>query len=225
MFLRIPNLLSEDDLSALEALSAGGRFVDGAASAGTPTRAANNNLQLEPADDAARRSLIDTVTRAVTASTTVRASALPSRLTAPMLTKYEPGMSYGWHVDNAIMGGLGGQVRSDIACTIFLSEPKDYDGGELVVQTSTGEAHVRLERGEAFLYPATSRHRVTEVTRGERLAVVFWIQSLIAEASRRELLNDLNLAYESVLRENADSGGLQLIQRAHANLVRMWSDL
>ena len=134
-------------------------------------------------------------------------------------------MAYGWHIDNAIMPGLGTPVRTDIACTLFLRNSDSYEGGELLVRSSTGDAKVKLERGDAFFYPATSRHQVTEVTSGERLAIVFWIQSMIADQGKREILYDLELAYDRLGKENPDSEAAQMIQRAQSNLVRRWSEI
>ena len=133
-------------------------------------------------------------------------------------------MAYGWHVDNAIMSALGTPIRSDVACTVFLSDKASYSGGELMVRSGTGDTKIKLERGEAFLYPATSRHQVTEVTSGERIAIVFWIQSMIADASKREILYDLELAYDRVMKEIPNSEAAQAIQKAQANLVRHWSE-
>lgn len=224
MFIRIPALLDEKALEAVDAIVASGRFADGRESAGVASKGTKRNLQLELVGEQRER-LLSVIGSAVSANVKIRAAVLPRRITVPIVSRFDPGMAYGWHIDNPVMANGSEPVRSDVACTIFLSNPDDYEGGELIVQTSTGEAHVRLPRGHAFLYPATSRHRVSEVMRGERLAVVFWIQCLVADAAKRELLNDLNLAYETVMRENPNSEGLQPVQRVHANLVRMWSDI
>ena len=154
----------------------------------------------------------------------LRAATLPRRMTQPLLNKYEVGMSYGWQIDNPIMTAMGTPIRIDIACTIFLSDSADYQGGELVVRTSSGDATVKLERGDAFVYPTTSRHQELVVTSGERFAVVFWIQSMLADASKREIHHDLGVAYDRILKETPESEALQSIQRSQTNLLRRWSE-
>ncbi|NKB35110.1 MAG: Fe2+-dependent dioxygenase [Pseudomonadales bacterium] len=224
MFIRIAKLLNESQLSFLDEFVTSGNFVDGSATTGVPTKAVKKNLQIDLANHPKRDEFFKLISQAMNENKIVRSSVLPLRMTLPILSKYETNMSYGWHVDNAIMSALGTPVRSDIACTLFLSDPKSYDGGELIVRSGTGDANVKLERGDAFLYPATSRHQVTAVTRGERIAVVFWIQSMVAESAKREILYDLELAYDRVMNENPKSEAAQAIQRAQANLVRRWSE-
>jgi PKHD-type hydroxylase len=137
-------------------------------------------------------------------------------------------MEYGEHIDDPIMGvasSLGERYRSDLAMTIFLNSPKDYDGGELVIQTPFGEQSIKLNAGDAVLYPATTRHRVAKVTNGERLVAVTWIQSLIRDNEQRELLYQLSKTREKMLRKNPDSEDTKRIDSTYVNLVRMWSEL
>ncbi len=225
MYLRIPNLLNEENLQLVDELIATGSFADGAATTGAPTKAVKKNLQLELRNHPKRDEFLKMVTSIVNANPLLRTTAFPRRMTFPLVSKYETGMSYGWHIDNPIMSVMGSPVRTDIACTIFINESSAYAGGELIVRTGSGDVRVKLERGDAFIYPATSRHQVTEVTRGERIAVVFWIQSMIADTSKRELLHDLGMAYDRVLKESPESEALQAIQRAQTNLVRRWSEV
>lgn len=224
MFVRIPKLINETQLNFLDEFVTAGSFADGKATTGAPTKAVKNNLQIDLVNHPKRDEFFALISKSMNENKVVRSTVQPLRMTLPLLSKYETGMAYGWHVDNAIMSAMGSPVRTDVACTIFLSDPSSYDGGELIVRSGTGDAKIKLERGDAFLYPATSRHRVEEVTRGERIAVVFWIQSMIADASKREILYDLELAYDRVMKENPASEAAQAIQRAQSNLVRRWTE-
>lgn len=225
MFVRIPQLLNDENLKLVDTIIETGNFVDGAATTGAPTKAVKQNLQLELMKHPKREDLVRMFTQVFNENPIVRSATLPKRMTLPLISKYLPGMAYGWHVDNAMMASVGGPLRSDIACTIFLNNRQDYEGGELIVRGISGDIKVKLDRGDAFLYPATSRHQVTEISSGERKAVVFWIQSMIADQSKREILYDLELAYDRVSRENPDSEAKQMIQKTQANLVRRWAEI
>lgn len=225
MFMRVQNVLNAENLQFVEELATHGKFVDGGSTTGAPTRSAKHNLQLDLATHPKRDDFVRMITQAVNANAAIRTIALPKRITMPLISKYTQDMAYGWHIDNPLMFSLGNPVRTDIACTIFISKQEDYEGGELVVRSASGDIKVKLDRGDCFLYPATSRHQVLPVIRGERVAVVFWIQSMIADVTKREILHDLELAYETVFKESAKSEALQMIQRAQTNLVRRWSDV
>ena len=150
-------------------------------------------------------------------------TVLPLRIAAPYYAHYTKGMSYGEHVDDPIMGQGSELYRSDVSVTLFLNSPDDYDGGELVIQTSYGEQQVKLPAGDAVLYPSSSTHRVAEVSRGERLVAVSWIQSLVQEPEKRALLHDMNQARETLLREKPDAEETRQVNQSYVNLVRMWS--
>jgi PKHD-type hydroxylase len=154
-----------------------------------------------------------------------RAGALPLHVATPLYARYRPGMTYGDHLDDPIMGADGVKFRSDIALTVFLNSPQEYDGGELVIRTSAGEQVVKLAAGDAVLYPAGSIHHVSPVTRGERLVAVTWVQSLVRDPARRELLYGLNAAREKLLRDAPEAPETGQVNAAYLNLVRMWSDL
>lgn len=222
MYLRVPKFLNDENLMLVDELIADGKFSDGAATTGAPTKSVKKNLQIDFAQHPRRDEFLQMISSVANSNTMMRSSAYPRRMTHPLLSKYETGMSYGWHIDNPIMSAMGNPVRTDIACTVFISDSSDYEGGELVVRTSSGDVRVKLDRGDAFIYPATSRHQVLEVTRGQRLAVVFWIQSMVPEASQREILHDLGIAYDRILRESPESEALQTIQRSQTNLLRRW---
>jgi PKHD-type hydroxylase len=134
-------------------------------------------------------------------------------------------MTYGEHVDDPIMGSTGPRFRSDVSMTIFLNPPETYDGGELAIRTPFGEQRVKLPAGDAVVYPSSSLHRVTEVSRGERLVALTWIQSYVRDPAQRELLYELNLAREHLLKSAPDDAATAYLDRSYANLVRMWSDL
>lgn len=225
MYLRIPNLLSEENLQFVDQLVAASQFIDGTATTGAPTKSAKNNLQIDLTNHPNREQFLQMMSAAVNSNPAMRAAALPRKMTSPLLSKYEQGMAYGWHIDNPIMSSMGNPIRTDIACTVFLSDSSSYEGGELIVRTASGDMRVKFDRGDAFIYPATSRHQVLEVTSGERLAIVFWIQSMIADAGKRETLHDLSIAYDRVMQETPKSEALQIIQRAQTNLLRRWGQV
>ena len=154
-----------------------------------------------------------------------RAGALALKVATPFYARYVPGMHYGDHVDDPIMGGEDGLYRTDIAITIFLNDPEAYDGGELVINTAFGEQKIKLPAGDAVMYPASSRHHVTEVTRGERLVAVTWVQSLVRDPARRELLYELNQVRERMLKAAPEAEDTTRINAVYVNLVRMWSEL
>lgn len=225
MYLRVPKFLNDENLKLVDELVAGGQFTDGAATTGGPTKSAKKNLQIDFSQHPQRDQFLQVITNTVNLNPMMRSAALPRRMTYPLLSKYETGMSYGWHIDNPIMSTMGSPIRTDIACTVFISDSSDYQGGELIVRSTSGDVRVKFDRGDAFIYPATSRHQVLEVTSGERLAVVFWIQSMVADASKREILHDLGVAYDRILRESPESEALQSIQRSQTNLLRRWSQV
>jgi PKHD-type hydroxylase len=224
MLLHLKNVLTRDQLAGARALLAQLAFVDGKASAGLAARRVKDNRE---ADRAAPHvaTLDRLVMGALVQHPEYRAAALPLRVATPFYARYSPGMRYGEHVDDPVMGQGEGLYRTDIAITIFLNEPQDYDGGELVVRTPFGEQNVRLPAGDAVLYPASSRHRVAEVTRGERLVAVTWVQSLVRDPARRELLYELHQAREQMLREAPDAPATAGINAVYVNLVRMWGEL
>ena len=153
-----------------------------------------------------------------------RAAALARSVAAPFYSRYSNGMRYGRHIDDPIMGE-GQRYRSDIAITLFLSEPTAYEGGELAIESRFGSQFVKLPAGDAVMYPASSVHEVRPVTAGERLVAVTWVQSLIRDAHQRELLFELHQAREQMLRECPESEATRQIEAVYANRVRMWAEL
>lgn len=224
MLLRIPSVLDRDEIAVVRRMLAGGAFVDGKLSAGAVARRVKNNLELD------RRSreleqLNNLVMGKLVQHPVYRSGALPLRVAAPYYARYVPGMQYGDHVDDPIMGSDGALYRSDLSITVFLNEPSAYDGGELVVNTPFGEQLVKLPAGDAVMYPSSSLHRVAEVTRGERLVAVTWLQSLVRDPARRELLHELNSVRERMLEHAPESEDAKLVNKTYVNLVRMWGDI
>lgn len=223
MLLRIPSLLSHEQLQTVRALFARGRFVDGKLSAGMAAKRVKYNEELEQ-DSAELEQLNEIVMGSLVRHPVYRNGALPQRVAVPYYARYTAGMAYGDHIDDPVMGP-GPRYRSDIAITIFLNAPESYDGGELVIRTAFGETEVKLAAGDAIMYPASSLHRVAEVSRGERLVAVTWVQSLVRDAAKRELLYELNLAREKLLRTLPDAEETARVSAAYVNLVRMWAEL
>jgi PKHD-type hydroxylase len=224
MLLHLPGVLKADELSLVRALLAGARFVDGRLSAGAAARRVKQNEEMEPAGQDLER-LNRVVMGSLVRHPVYRAGALPLHVAAPLYARYRPGMTYGDHLDDPIMGTDGVMYRSDVAVTVFLNAPEEYDGGELVIRTAAGEQAVKYAAGDAVLYPASTIHRVNPVTRGERLVAVTWVQSLVRDAARRELLYGLNAARERLLQSAPEAQETAQVNAAYLNLIRMWSDI
>jgi len=224
MFISIPGVLKGDELELVRSWLAEARFVDGRLSAGSAARRVKSNQELD-ADAASLERLNRVVMGNLTRHPAYRSAALPLHAASPIYARYRPGMTYGDHLDDPIMGTDGVMYRSDIAITIFLSAPDECDGGELVARTAAGEQSVKPPAGDGVLYPAGTIHRVNPVIRGERLVAVTWVQSLVRDPARRELLHELNAAREKLLRDAPAAQETAQVNAAYLNLIRMWSDL
>lgn len=224
MLLPIPGVLKADELALARAWLAGAHFVDGKLSAGAAARRVKENEELDRGEADIER-LDRVVMGALSRHPAYRNGALPLHAASPLYARYRPGMTYGDHLDDPIMGTGGVMYRSDVAVTVFLNAPEEYDGGELVIRTAAGERAVKSAAGDAVLYPAGSIHHVNPVTRGERLVAVTWVQSLVRDAARRELLYGLNLAREKLLQSAPGAEETAQVNAAYLNLIRMWSDL
>ena len=223
MLLQIPDLLNSAQLNKLHELLAGARFVDGRLTAGMAASKVKDNQELAPEPELLQR-LYRIVMASVGHNARFRSAALPVKVADFIFARYQPGMRYGDHVDDPIMG-QGPRFRNDVSMTIFLNDPDSYDGGELVIRTPFGEQQVKLPAGHAVVYPSASVHRVAEVTRGERLVALTWIQSFVRDAARRELLFELDQAREHLLRSEPDSDVTKNIDRSYVNLLRMWAEV
>ena len=224
MLLIIPGVLKPDELALARSWLADAPFVDGNLSAGAAARRVKANEERDRGAGGIER-LDRLVMSALARHPAYRNGALPLHAASPLYARYRPGMTYGEHLDDPIMGTEGVLYRSDVAVTVFLSEPEAYDGGELVIRTAAGEQQVKGAAGDAVLYPASTIHRVNPVTRGERLVAVTWVQSLVRDPARRELLYGLNLAREKLLAAAPEAEETAQVNAAYLNLIRMWSDI
>lgn len=225
MILTFP-LLDADALREARGWLERAEWEDGRRTAGTQAAEAKRNEQL-PADGEAARALQALVTRALECSPRFLAAALPRKLFPPQFNRYGGEANrYGAHVDNAIRFTAGGatRVRTDLSCTVFLNEPNDYDGGELVIHGAGAPQRVKLRAGQAVLYPGTSVHEVTPVTRGARLASFFWIESMVRGAEQRALLLQLDEAITQLRAEHGESPAAVALTGTYHNLLRMWAE-
>ena len=228
MLLHVPNVLSPDQVAYFRQRLAGAGWADGKATAGYQSAQAKDNAQLPDADPVARE-LGGLVLDALGRSPLFFSAALPRRIYPPLFNRYAGGQSFGFHVDNAIRyerGPNGAQVpvRTDVSATLFLSAPEDYDGGELVIQDTYGTQRVKLPAGDMVLYPGTSLHQVTPVTRGDRTACFFWTQSLVRDAGQRRELFELDLAIQRLTVAAPGNPALVQLTGVYHNLLRRWSD-
>lgn len=224
MLLTISGVIPPPQLQRIRQLLQRGTFKDGKLSAGLEARRVKHNQELEQEADL-YAALNNLVMGCLVQHPNYQQAVLPRRVAAPYYARYTAGMHYGDHIDDPIMGSGADQYRSDVSTTVFLSDPSEYDGGELVIGTSFGEQAVKLEAGAAVVYPSSSLHHINTVTRGERLVAVTWAQSLVRDPARRELLYQLCQAREILLRERPAERETAWVSNSYANLVRMWSDV
>lgn len=224
MLLTIPGVLDSETLKMLQQSLAKATFVDGRLTAGSEAKKVKNNLELDR--NAAERDQLNRVAmNALVEDSTFQHAALPLRLATPFFARYTAGMAYGEHVDDPIMGGRGTQYRSDVSVTLFLSPRDSYEGGELHIHTPFGPRVVKLDAGDAVIYPSSSLHQVTPVTSGERLVMVTWMQSMVRDPQRRELLYELHLARETLMANPPDASTSKQVDRSYVNLFRMWAEV
>jgi PKHD-type hydroxylase len=224
MLITIPDVLDKQRLDFINQVLKDANFVDGTLSAGMAAKRVKNNEELA-ADEQQMQQLNNLVMGSLVQHDEFKAAAIPFRVAAPYYARYTKGMTYGDHVDDPIMGGAGQQYRSDVSTTVFLNEPDEYEGGELVITTSFGEQKIKLSAGSAVVYPSSSLHHVAEVTKGTRLVAVTWTQSMIRDPAKRELLYQLNQARESLLKNRPDDVETKQVDVSYVNLFRMWSEL
>lgn len=224
MMIAIPSVLTPPQLQRVCDILRSAPFVDGKLSAGLAAARVKNNQEV-PHNSPELDTLNDIVMTALVRHPVYRAAALPLRVAAPYYARYTPGMTYGEHTDDPIMGVDGMPYRCDIAITVFLSAADSYEGGELAIRTTFGAQHIKLPAGDAILYPASSLHQVTPVTRGERLVAVTWLQSAVRDPAQRELLYELHLAREKLLQTAPAAVETAQVNRSYVNLVRMWSEV
>jgi PKHD-type hydroxylase len=226
MLLCIPDILSPDEVAAFRATLDAADWQDGRMTTGPQSAETKRNAQI-PLDSPVLPDLQRHLVRALTRSPLWVSAALPAKILPPMFNSYTGGQTFGIHVDNAIrpIPGEGRQMRTDVSCTVFLSDPDDYDGGELIVEGHYGAQAVKLPAGHCVLYPATSLHQVTPVTRGARVASFFWVQSMVRDDARREMLFDLDQSIQSLSARLGlnDPEAVRLTGIYH-NLIRQWAE-
>lgn len=226
MLLQIPDVLSPEQLAQCRAALATADWADGRITAGYQSAKAKHNLQLS-VDSPLGRELGDVIVQELGKNALFMSAALPAKVFPPMFNRYEGGGNFGVHIDNAIreVKGTTHRVRTDLSATLFLSDPDEYDGGELVIEDTYGAKSVKLPAGHMILYPGTSLHKVTPVTRGTRVASFFWIQSLVREDAQRSMLFDLDNAIRKLGTDVPDNPALIQLTGIYHNLVRAWADV
>lgn len=224
MLLIIPNVLDAARLQEVQGLLRHADFLDGKLSAGKEAQPVKHNQELS-ANSPQRRRLDALVMSALVQHPQYQMAVLPLRVASAFYVRYQTGMGYGFHIDDPVMGPMSGRYRSDVSTTIFLNEPEDYQGGELVIRNSFGEQALKAPAGSAVLYPSNTWHQVTPVTQGERLVAVTWAQSLVKSAEQRELLYQLAQTREGLLMKMPASAELAQLSTTYSNLVRMWSEV
>ena len=222
MITIVPDLLDAAALARLRELVTATSFVDGKVTAGARARRVKNNEMMQadaPATVEARKLIMT----ALNASKLFNRVAFPRRAQPPMINRYGPNMEYGAHIDNALMGKQPA-LRSDIALTVFISDPADYDGGELAIESEFGRHKVKRPAGQMVVYPSSSLHRVMPVTRGERVVAVSWVESYVRDPAKRQILFDLERARGKLNELAFESAEADLAFRCYTNLMRMWAE-
>ena len=222
MLTCIPDILEWPEIKKIRTAIEYGEFLDGKKTAGYRARRVKHNQQMDRTTDAAKQ-VKAAVVAALRRNKTFQRVALPRTIRPPLISRYQVGMNYGLHVDDAMMGSRV-KERNDIAVTVFLNDPGDYDGGALVMSSPFGEQEIKLPAGHAVVYPSSTLHRVAPATRGERLAAVTWVQSHVRDPARREILYDVYRMRETLAKLDPDGEAADLAFKAHANLLRMWSE-
>lgn len=225
MLIEIEALLSAAELDEVRRQLLAQPWVDGKVTAGVQSAQVKANRQLDE-DNPLARQLGELILRRLSDNALFMSAALPKRIYPPLFNRYGGGEAFGFHVDNAIRGikGVRERVRTDLSATLFLADPASYDGGELVIRDTFGEQRVKLPAGHLVLYPGSSLHRVEPVTRGERLASFFWIESLVREDGQRQMLLDMDVAIQRLTAQGADGQSLLELTGVYHNLLRRWSD-
>ncbi|MEM5311353.1 Fe2+-dependent dioxygenase [Paraburkholderia sp. JHI869] len=226
MLVHVPDVLTPEQVHTLRARldNAGDAWVDGRATAGWSGAPVKRNAQIAEHTPIARE-LGDMVLAAIERNPLFISAALPNQVYPPLFNRYEGGMTFGSHVDGAVRVLPNGvKLRTDVSCTLFLSSPDEYEGGELVVEDTYGVQEVKLPAGDMIVYPATSLHQVTPVTRGVRVASFFWVQSLVRDDTKRALLFDMDTAIQRLNASDADAQARRSLVGCYHNLLRLWSE-
>jgi PKHD-type hydroxylase len=226
LLLPIPDVLTPEQVAEARQLLEQTDWVDGRVTAGHQSARTKDNMQL-PENTPAARQLGEMILNALGQNALFISAALPARVFPPLFNRYEGGQSFGTHVDNAIrqVTGTGHRIRTDLSATLFFSQPEEYDGGELIVEDTYGMHRVKLPAGHMILYPATSLHHVTPVTRGARISSFFWIQSMVRDDGERTLLFDLDVAIQKLNADRRDDPATVQLTGVYHNLLRRWAEV
>jgi PKHD-type hydroxylase len=227
MLICIPDVLSKEDVADFRRIMDAEAWEDGRSTAGVQSAEVKKNVQLPP-DGQTSRQLGERILRALSANGLFVSAAVPLHIFPPLFNQYVPGQFFGEHVDNCIRGDrlTGLRIRTDLSVTLFLSEPEEYDGGELVIEDYYGSQRVKLPAGHLVLYPSTSLHMVTPVTRGARICSFFWLQSMIKDPLARRMTFDMdNAIRELVHRLGRNDPEVRQLSNIYHNMIRYWADL
>jgi len=226
MLVRIPTVLTPDQVAQFRKRMDAARWVDGNVTSGHQSAQAKYNEQL-PEESAEARELGEQILQALSRSAVFFSAALPKQVFPPLFNRYGPGMTFGNHVDSAVRSHpvQPVRIRTDLSATLFLAAPEDYDGGELLIEDTYGTQQVKLPAGDMVLYPATSLHRVAPITRGQRVGSFFWIQSMVRDDAQRALLFDLDMAIIRLTKDAPGSPALVSLTGTYHNLLRMWAEV
>lgn len=223
MITCINDVLTPEEIAKIRQEAAKMPFVPGASTAGSRAKRVKHNEQISQ-DHEPRKALHEIVVAALMRNSMFNRVAIPRRVRPPLISRYRTGMSYGGHVDNALMGPKMARERSDCSITVFISDIDEYDGGELVIHSPFGIQEVKLPKGAAVIYPSSTFHEVAEVTRGERLVCVTWAQSYIRDERQREILAHVAQIKDLLNDKAPDAPETDLVHQTHANLLRMWAE-
>lgn len=225
MIVAIPQLLSPDQVAQARQLLESATWEDGKATAGHQAVRVKNNQQLAPTDPIARQ-VGQIIGQALGQNALFMSAALPLHILPPMFNRYSGGQTFGQHVDGSIrtVPGSGQRIRTDLSCTLFFAGPEEYDGGELIIEDTYGSKSVKLPAGHMILYPSTSLHQVTPVTRGTRLCSFFWLQSMVRDDGHRSLLFSMDVSLQRLAATHPDHPSLTGLTGVYHNLLRQWAE-
>ena len=225
MIIPLPQVLTAEQVREARGILEGAEWVDGKVTAGHQSARSKHNQQVRE-DSVAARQLGEMILAALERNARFVSAALPLKVFPPLFNRYAGGHSFGLHVDNAVrmIRGTPHRVRTDLSATLFLAEPTEYEGGELVIEDTYGAHAVKLPAGQMVLYPASSLHKVNPVTRGTRIASFFWIQSMVREDAQRALLFDMDTAIQRLAQENPDHPSVIQLTGVYHNLLRTWAE-
>jgi PKHD-type hydroxylase len=226
MLLVIPDVLTQEQVKNARQLLDRAEWVDGKVTAGHQSARSKDNQQV-PEGHPAAKSVGEVIVQTLAKNNAFLAAALPHRIFPPLFNRYQGGHSFGTHVDNAIrpVAGTAHKIRTDLSATLFLTRPEDYDGGELVVEDTYGVHRVKGPAGHMVLYPSSSLHHVTPVTRGARVSSFFWIQSMVRDDGRRAILYDMDSAIQKIVRDHPEHPSAVQLTGIYHNLLRQWAEL